>query len=90
MPVPAVLEALEPDFLPVLLGQIEVESISSPGFANALQDGSAQLDQLVDGLEDTESASTQARRLTNMQVAALIIIVVVNIALFCTDGWDDV
>jgi hypothetical protein len=48
------------------------------------------LDQLVDGLADTESASTQARRLTNMQVAALIIIVVVNVALFCTDGWDDV
>ena len=90
MPVPAVLEALEPDFFPVLLSQIEVKSNSSPDFANALQAGSAQLDQLVDGLADTESASTQARRLTNMQVAALIIIVVVNVALFCTDGWDDV
>jgi hypothetical protein len=47
MPVPTVLQALEPDFLPILLDQINAKSGTSPAFANALQASSAELDQIV-------------------------------------------
>jgi hypothetical protein len=47
MPVPTMLQTLEPDFLPVLLGQINDKSASSPAFADALQASSAELDRIV-------------------------------------------
>lgn len=90
MPVPAVLEALEADFFPVLLDQIGVKSNGSPSFANALQASSAELDRVVATLAEIQSASMQARSLSRTQVAALIFVVVANLALFCTDGWGDV
>jgi hypothetical protein len=90
MPVPAVLEALEADFFPVLLDQIDAKSNGSPSFANALQASAGELDRLVATLTEIEPASMQARSLSRTQIAALIIIVVGNLALYCTDGWGDV
>jgi hypothetical protein len=90
MPVPGVLEALEPDFLPALLDQIGVKSNGSPSFANALQASSVELDRFVATLPEAEPATMRARSVTRIQIAALIIIVVGNLALLCTNGWDDV
>lgn len=47
LPVPSVLQALEPDFFPVLLGQIGDKRTTSPAFADALQATSALFDQIV-------------------------------------------
>jgi hypothetical protein len=47
MPVPSVAQNLEPDFFPVLLGQINDKSNASPDFADALQASSAALDQII-------------------------------------------
>jgi hypothetical protein len=47
MPVPTVLQTLEPDFLPVLVGQIDDKRGASPAFADALRAGSAELDRIV-------------------------------------------
>jgi hypothetical protein len=90
MPVPGVLEALEPDFLPVLLDQIDVKSNGSPSFATAIQASLVELDRFVATLPEAEPATMRARSLTRIQIAALIIIVVGNLALLCTNGWDDV
>lgn len=47
MRVPATLRVLEPDFLPVLLNHVEDQSITSRGFAQALQATSAELDRMI-------------------------------------------
>lgn len=47
MPVPPVLQALEPDFFPVFLGQVNDKFNTTPAFAEALQASTAALDQLV-------------------------------------------
>ena len=48
MPVPAMLQNLEPDFLPVLVSQINERGNASPAFAGALQDSLAQVDQMIE------------------------------------------
>lgn len=45
-PVPAGLERLEPDFFPELLRQIGIRARSTPAFADLLQAGAAELDQV--------------------------------------------
>jgi hypothetical protein len=88
MSVPAVLKTLEPDFFPVLLNQTSAKSSGSPAFINALQAGSAQLDQIVTTFgAGNPTLTPQARRLTDLQIAALVIIAIVNLALLKTDGW---
>jgi len=47
MAVPTVLQNLEPDFLPVLLGQIDDKRQSTLAFAAALESSTAMLDQIV-------------------------------------------
>jgi hypothetical protein len=47
MPVPAMLKNLEPDFLPVLVGQINDKSNASPAFAGALQASLDEVDQMI-------------------------------------------
>jgi hypothetical protein len=48
MPVPAMLQNLEPDFLPVLVGQINDKSNASPEFASALQASLAEVDSIIE------------------------------------------
>jgi hypothetical protein len=47
MPVPAMLRNLEPDFLPVLVGQINDKTNTSPEFAGALLASLAEVDQMI-------------------------------------------
>jgi hypothetical protein len=52
MPVPAMLQNLEPDFLPVLVGQINDKSSTSPEFAGALQASLAEVDRMIEENQD--------------------------------------
>lgn len=47
MEVPTALQTLEPDFFPVLLDQIADKKTSNPGFAKAMLNSSAAMDQYV-------------------------------------------
>jgi hypothetical protein len=86
MPVPPGLNALESDFFPVLLSQIYLRASDSPAFADTLRAGSDELDQLVNaaGSGGDGGPDVDRRRLTDTQIMALIVIAVVNLALFCT------
>jgi hypothetical protein len=73
MSVPFTLARLEPDFFPEALNQIEIKSSGSQAFANQLQAGAGELDQLVaEASKGPGVAAMQDRGLEGVTLTILI------------------